>query len=85
VSLRTGVGGGDGSAGSGLGGGAAGTIAFVNPVKKIRGTVMVNYFPGEKWPVRADTTKALQTDLARFIQTPWCDQQARQADPVGHP
>ncbi|MDB5681554.1 MAG: serine hydrolase [Sphingomonas bacterium] len=47
-------------------GGAAGTIAFVNPVKKIRGTVMVNYFPGEKWPVRAETTKALQTDLARY-------------------
>ncbi|MEO5492438.1 MAG: serine hydrolase domain-containing protein [Sphingomonas sp.] len=47
-------------------GGAAGTIAFVNPVKKIRGTVMVNYFPGEKWPVRGETTKALQTDLARF-------------------
>lgn len=47
-------------------GGAAGTIAFVNPVKKLRGTVMVNYFPGEKWPVRADTSKALQTDLARY-------------------
>jgi CubicO group peptidase (beta-lactamase class C family) len=47
-------------------GGAAGTIAFVNPVKKIRGTVMVNYFPGEKWPVRAETTKALQADLARY-------------------
>lgn len=47
-------------------GGAAGTIAFVNPVRKIRGTVMVNYFPGEKWPVRAETTKALQADLARY-------------------
>jgi len=47
-------------------GGAAGTIAFVNPVKKIRGTVMVNYFPGEKWPVRAETTRALQADLARY-------------------
>lgn len=49
-------------------GGAAGTIAFVNPVKKVRGTVMVNYFPGEKWPVRAETTKALQTDLARYAK-----------------
>ena len=47
-------------------GGAFGTIAFVNPVKKIRGTVMVNYFPGEKWPVRGDVMKALQADLARY-------------------
>ncbi|HEX7695026.1 MAG TPA: serine hydrolase domain-containing protein [Sphingomonas sp.] len=47
-------------------GGAAGTIAWVNPVKKIRGTVMVNYFPGEKWPVRAETVKALQSDLTRY-------------------
>jgi len=46
-------------------GGAAGTIAFVNPVKKLRGTVMVNYFPGEKWPVRAEASKAFQADLAR--------------------
>jgi len=49
-------------------GGAAGTIAFVNPVKKIRGTVMVNYFPGEKWPVRAETIKALQADMARYTK-----------------
>ena len=47
-------------------GGAAGTAAWVNPVKKIRGTIMVNYFPGEKWPTRADTIKALTTDLQRF-------------------
>lgn len=47
-------------------GGAAGTIGFVNPVRKIRGTVMVNYFPGEKWPVRAEATKALHADLARY-------------------
>ena len=49
-------------------GGAAGTIAWVNPVKKLRGTVMVNYFPGEKWPVRGETVKALKTDLARYAQ-----------------
>jgi CubicO group peptidase (beta-lactamase class C family) len=49
-------------------GGAAGTIAFVNPVRKIRGTVMVNYFPGEKWPVRGDTMKSLQADLARYTK-----------------
>ena len=47
-------------------GGAFGTIAFVNPIRKLRGTVMVNYFPGEKWPVRADTGKALKADLARY-------------------
>lgn len=47
-------------------GGAAGTIAWVNPVKKNRGTVMVNYFPGEKWPLRSDTVKALLSDVARY-------------------
>jgi CubicO group peptidase (beta-lactamase class C family) len=47
-------------------GGAAGTAAWVNPVKKVRGTVMVNYFPGEKWPIRVETVKALQTDMQRF-------------------
>ncbi|MES2096095.1 MAG: serine hydrolase domain-containing protein [Pseudomonadota bacterium] len=47
-------------------GGAAGTIAWVNPVRKNRGTVMVNYFPGEKWPLRGDTVKALIADMARY-------------------
>ena len=47
-------------------GGAAGTIAFVNPIRKLRGTVMVNYFPADKWPIRTETVKALQTDLARY-------------------
>ena len=47
-------------------GGAAGTAAWVNPARKIRGTIMVNYFPGEQWPVRTDTIKALHTDLQRF-------------------
>ena len=47
-------------------GGAAGTIAWVNPVRKIRGNVMVNYFPADKWPLRTDTVKALQADLARY-------------------
>ena len=47
-------------------GGAAGTLAWVNPARKIRGTVMVNYFPGEKWPVRSETAKALIADLARY-------------------
>jgi CubicO group peptidase (beta-lactamase class C family) len=43
-------------------GGAAGTIAWVDPVRKLRGTVMVNYFPGEKWPVRAEVVRALYAD-----------------------
>jgi CubicO group peptidase (beta-lactamase class C family) len=40
-------------------GGAAGTKAFVDPVRKLRATVMVNYIPSEKWPVRADVIRAL--------------------------
>ncbi len=46
-------------------GGAAGTIAWVDPARKLRATVMVNYLPGEKWPLRRDFTKALYTDLAQ--------------------
>jgi CubicO group peptidase (beta-lactamase class C family) len=46
-------------------GGAAGTIAWVDPVRKIRGTVMVNYFPSDKWPLRADVVKALYADAGR--------------------
>ncbi len=46
-------------------GGAAGTIAWVDPARKVRATVMVNYLPGEKWPLRRDFTKALYTDLAQ--------------------
>ena len=40
-------------------GGAAGTVAWVDPVRKLRGTVMVNYFPSDKWPVRADVVGAV--------------------------
>jgi CubicO group peptidase (beta-lactamase class C family) len=47
-------------------GGAAGTIAFVDPVKHARGTIMVNYFPADKWPLRADTAAALAQDAARL-------------------
>jgi len=49
-------------------GGAAGTIAWVDPVRHARGTVMVNYFPGEQWPLRDDVGKALFADMARFGQ-----------------
>lgn len=47
-------------------GGAAGTKAWVNPVKKVRGTIMVNYFPADKWPLQDDTIKALHADMARY-------------------
>ncbi|SDA35280.1 serine hydrolase [Sphingomonas sp. NFR15] len=47
-------------------GGAAGTIFWVDPVRRFRGTVMVNYLPSDKWPIRSDVAKALRTDLARY-------------------
>ncbi|TXC71733.1 beta-lactamase family protein [Sphingomonas ginsenosidivorax] len=49
-------------------GGAAGTIGWVDPVRHRRGTVMVNYFPGERWPVRQETIAALAKDAARFAR-----------------
>jgi len=39
--------------------GAAGTIGFFDPKKNLRVTVMVNYFPGQKWPLYADVVRAL--------------------------
>ena len=47
-------------------GGAAGTIAWVDPVKRVRGTVMVQYFPAEQWPLRAEIPRALAEDAARL-------------------
>ncbi len=49
-------------------GGAAGTIAYVDPVKRIRGTIMVNYFPSEKWPTRSESVAALAKDAARYAR-----------------
>jgi CubicO group peptidase (beta-lactamase class C family) len=46
-------------------GGAAGTIAWVDPARHTRGTIMDNYFPGEKWPLRGEIAAALATDTAR--------------------
>ena len=46
-------------------GGAAGTIGWVDPARHARGTVMVNYFPGEKWPLREEIAAALATDTKR--------------------
>ncbi|MBB5713271.1 serine hydrolase domain-containing protein [Sphingomonas aerophila] len=45
-------------------GGAAGTVAFVDPAKRIRGTIMVNYFPADRWPVREEAVRAFGRDLA---------------------
>ena len=47
-------------------GGAAGTTAFVDPAKKVRGTVMVNYFPADRYPLRQDVVAALGRDAARL-------------------
>jgi CubicO group peptidase (beta-lactamase class C family) len=46
-------------------GGAAGTIAWVDPTRDVRGTVMVNYMPADKWPLRADTVTALYADFGQ--------------------
>ena len=47
-------------------GGAAGTIAWVDPTRHVRGTVMVNYFPAERWPLRRDVPAALARDFANI-------------------
>lgn len=46
-------------------GGAAGTVGFVDSARQLRGTVMVNYFPADRFPLRDDLVKALASDLAR--------------------
>lgn len=45
-------------------GGAAGTVAWVDRAHHARGTIMVNYMPADKWPLRDQTIKALLTDYA---------------------
>ncbi len=50
-------------------GGAAGTIAFVDPARQIRGTVMVNFFPGERWGLRGEVVPALFADISRKSRT----------------
>lgn len=39
--------------------GAAGTIAFVDPVKRLRVTAMVNYMPMKQWPLYDDLIHAI--------------------------
>ncbi len=47
-------------------GGAAGTIAWVDPVRKVRATVMVNFMPAEKWGLRQAVPAALARDAVRL-------------------
>ena len=47
-------------------GGAAGTVAIVDSARRFRGTIMVNYFPGERWPLAKETFAALARDAARL-------------------
>jgi CubicO group peptidase (beta-lactamase class C family) len=49
-------------------GGAAGTIAWVDPVRRARGTVMVQYFPAEKWGLRQAVPAALARDTQRMLR-----------------
>jgi CubicO group peptidase (beta-lactamase class C family) len=49
-------------------GGAAGTIGFVDAKRRFRGTLMVNYMPADRWPVRAELAQALAKDAARFAR-----------------
>ncbi|MEG3090293.1 serine hydrolase domain-containing protein [Sphingomonas sp. PB1R3] len=46
-------------------GGAAGTIAYVDPTRHVRGVVMVNYFPADRYPLRRDLAATLYQDLGR--------------------
>ncbi len=47
-------------------GGAAGTLAWVDPVRNFRATVMVNYFPGTAYPLADDVGRALLQDMQRL-------------------
>ncbi|WP_425230873.1 serine hydrolase domain-containing protein [Sphingomonas sp.] len=49
-------------------GGAAGTIAFVDPAHHFRATFMANYMPADRYPVRAELAAALVRDAARLRQ-----------------
>ncbi len=46
-------------------GGAAGTTAWIDPVNKVRATVMVNYMPSDKWPLRDDAIRAIYAGAPR--------------------
>ena len=43
--------------------GAATTLGWVDPARKLRGVLMVNYIPSEHWPLWGDLNKAIYADL----------------------
>ncbi|MEI9849541.1 MAG: serine hydrolase domain-containing protein [Sphingomonas sp.] len=45
--------------------GAAGTVGWVDPARGIRGTIMVNYFPSDQFPLRTEATKAIYGEPGR--------------------
>lgn len=45
--------------------GAAGTLAWIDPARGMRGTVMVNYLPGTAYPLAEQVGAALARDAAR--------------------
>ena len=46
--------------------GAANTFAFVDPNRKVRGAVLVNYFPYGVYPLRSEVGQALAADARRL-------------------
>ena len=46
--------------------GAAGTVAWVDPARRMRATIMVNYSPGTLYPLSQETGRALAADLQRL-------------------
>jgi CubicO group peptidase (beta-lactamase class C family) len=44
--------------------GAAGTIAFLDPARRLRVTVMVNYMPMKQWPLYDDVVRAIYSGSA---------------------
>ncbi|MFZ5748882.1 MAG: serine hydrolase domain-containing protein [Pseudomonadota bacterium] len=46
-------------------GGAAGTFASVDPTNHVRIVGMVNYFPSDKWPLRAEAVTAIYAATAK--------------------
>ena len=58
-------------------GGAAGTIAWVDPANRVRATIMVNYLPGDRWPLRAEFGRTIYADLAPMLRAPRLEPQRR--------
>jgi CubicO group peptidase (beta-lactamase class C family) len=49
-------------------GGAAGTLAWVDPARRSRGTVMVNYFPAGRYELSKEIGSALRRDVAAMLR-----------------